>query len=608
MRRLGVYGANLPTRKSKQVDPADFLVGCIVGQFERKYDKAFVVKSPTEKTEIFGYNISSSWFGSDVVDGFFNNVVGVSAKLYVKAHVGYAAGAIDAVVANASLSDGTPEDILTLKAAYQNKAEGALEYGISGNRTGYTVENGIRFTTAIKTASLLGDSFFYVDSVSDIFVGDIIKIVATGAGGATVYKTVTAIEESTGKVSFTGTFDGVANPEVDDVVTIAGFRLRVWRKDINGVQKEADEELGKVWCSTESAVTNYYVENVFSTSKWIDVTRNATTPATLDLTFPINVADVTFLTNGADGTAPTTSANWERDLTKLDGLPFRLIANPETTLDSIQKAIEIYCQGRNDNPKVIYNLAVNRTKAQLITIGNNYQRSDDVLGSCIADSLKITDPFSTSPLAPSRVISNAGHIMGLTIRTIGEKGIHYIPQKDTPIFGIVGLDNENILNIDDDDRTDLADAGINIIQFIKGHGYVLRNMFTPSISSEFKFFNALMMREFIKISCVDSLQLSENQPNNIKRIKADRDACLRFLYGLWLRGSTGSVSEGETFGQSFNEDNTETKFNNHVQVTADFTNNTQAGIDAGERNNDIYFTFPAPAGSIRIGVGLWQKG
>jgi hypothetical protein len=77
-----------------------------------------------------------------------------------------------------------------------------------------------------------------------------------------------------------------------------------------------------------------------------------------------------------------------------------------------------------------------------------------------------------------------------------------------------------------------------------------------------------------------------------------------FLQRLWSSGSTGKVPLGETFGIAQNADGTQTKFEDHVEVIADAVNNPQTNINAGERNIDVYFTYPAPAGSIRIRVGL----
>ncbi len=599
LRRLGVYGANLPTKKSKIVQASDFAIGGIMGLFERKYNAAFEVQTPEDFQEIFGKHIISTSYGTDVVNGFFDNVSGVDAKLIVVSHVGNDAGSIDAVVADSDVPDGGAENVLTINAAYLEEDE----YGISGNRTGYTITNGDRFLTACKTANANTDVFVILDSVSGIRVGDIMKFVATGAPTATVYKVITIIDESTGKVSFVGAFDAAANMEVDDVASVLGFRLRVYRQSLSGIVTEVDEELGKIFCTTESGVTDYFVENVFATSKWIEVTRNTTTPATPDLTLPVDISTVTYLTSGADGTAPTTAAHWTISQALFTGEDARFLANAESTLETVNKAGETYCKDRDDQPKWIYNLPENQTKAQLKQLGQLYQRSDDVLGVIVANWLKIPDPFSTSTVAPDRTIPNVGHVMGDWIRTIETLGIHVVPAvTSVPLRGIIGIRGDTFKS--DVDRTELAEAGINVIQDITGIGIIIKNFFTPSTTTEFQFANIILMREFIKVSIVDSLQSSENTPNSLNRIKEDKMAVLFFMRRLWDRGNTGNVPVGETFGQSEDTDGVPTDFDDHIEVIADLTNNPQSRINLGERNIDIYFTAPPPAGSIRIGVGI----
>lgn len=602
LRRLGTYAENLPTIKQKNVIAADFSIGGIIGQFERKFDKAFAVKSAAEAIEIFGSHVIETYYGWDAVNGFFDNIAGVNATLYIAPYVGFTGSAIDAVVAFANLSDGTPENVIKLEAAYK----GDLEYGISGNRTGYTITNGDRFVTAASATAIATAKTITVDSVAGMRVGDIIKIVLTAGVGATVYHTITAIDEGNKQVTWTDAdLDpaGTSTLAVDDVVSIPGFRLRVWRKDTNGIVKEVDTDLGKIYCSPQSAVSDFFVENVFSESKWLKPTRLTTTPATLDLTFPVDVSSVTYLTSGADGTSPTTAAHWSRTLTRLDDLPVRFITNAETSLQAVQNAGETYCQGRNDNPKWIYMLAENRTKDQMIQDGQNYQRSDDVLGVIVNNWLKIDDPFSNSALAPYRHIPNVGHVMGIWIRVISEIGVHYVPAlRNTPLLGIQGLVGEQVL--DDNNRTDVAEAGVNVIQEVAGSGFIIRNFFTPSTTTEFRFANGILMREFIKVSLVDSFALSENEPNTLDKIRELKMAALQFMYRLWFRGSTGNVPEGETFAQSEDAEGNKTSFDDHVIIRADLTNNPQANINLGERNVDLWFSYPPPAGSTKVGIGF----
>jgi phage tail sheath protein FI len=112
------------------------------------------------------------------------------------------------------------------------------------------------------------------------------------------------------------------------------------------------------------------------------------------------------------------------------------------------------------------------------------------------------------------------------------------------------------------------------------------------------------MRSYLQVSSVDSLSNSENTPNSMTRVRADRDAILFFARRLWERGSTGNVANGETFGQSENTDGSLTTFEDHFQIQADIVNNPQSSLNAGNRNIDGYFTFPAPAESIQIGFGI----
>ena len=317
---------------------------------------------------------------------------------------------------------------------------------------------------------------------------------------------------------------------------------------------------------------------------------------------------MTYLTSGANGTSPTTVAHWSQDLLAFDDDSIRMLCNVETTDEDIQKAGEIYCKARNDIPKWMYNTPEDQSKSQLITLGNNYQRSDDVVGILSANWYEKADPFASSTLAPKRTIPSCAHHMGAWIRCIGTLGIHWIPAVNAiPILGVTGVVGDQFL--DDLDRTDIAEAGFNVSQFVKGSGILIKSWFTPSTTTEFQFGNGILMREFIKVSIKDSLADTVNEPNNFDRIQSSRSAIVYFFNSLWESGSTGNVPEGETFGQTIDPETGEaTNESNHYQVQADLVNNPQANIEAGERNLDSWFTYPSPAGSIKIGVGLMLLG
>lgn len=600
LRRLGVYGENLPVKRTLQIAASDFLIGGIMGRFERAYNKAFEVRNIAEFQEIFGNHVTSSFYGWDVVRGFFENATGVDAKLNVAAYVGNSAGSIDAVVAARDVADDGAADSLRVRPGYLEEPQ----YGVGGNRIGSKLTAATRFTTlASAQTATTGVSFAELDSVIGIKVGDIVRFDGSGGTPGVEYHVITAVDETLKRVTWTGDFSsGGAILEIGDTVDVPGFTVQAYYKDVNGVETEVDADLGKVVMTMESAVTDFYAPNVWATSRWLVLSDLSSASTLDDRSFTSDSAAV-YPIDGADGTAPTVAADWANSLALFDDLPIRMLTNPEATLAAIQSAGETYCAARDDTPIWLYTVAENQTQAQLKVIGSGYQRSNEVDGVIVANWLKVEDPFSTSVVAPPRNVPNVGHVMGLWVRSIAVNGVHVIPAvKTLPLRGVVGIVGSQFL--DDFERTDIAESGVNLIQDLTGIGVVLRNFFTPSTDVAYQFANGLLQRNFIKASIVDSLQTSENLPNSINRIKADRMAALQFLYRLWQVGSTGNVPVGETFGRTQDDEGNESQPEEHFEVQADLVNNPQASINAGERSIDIWFTYPAPAGSIRIGVGI----
>jgi len=596
-RTQGVRAANAPNKETLTVQASDFLIGGLIGKFERNYEMAMQLKRVEDFIEIFGDAVYQSTYGWDCAKGFFDNIIGSTGTLYVKGHVGYTGTEIDGVAANATIQDqdATPEDTLKITAAYKENKD----YGVAGNRTGFEIINGNRFITATDGVGLTTDTWVVVDAITGFRIGDIIEIKST----TDLYRKVTDIDEANKKVIFTPE-TGEAVPDAS-VVNVLGFQLKTHRKNIRGISDEVEEELGKIWCTMEPEVSDFYVENIHSQNRWILVEDLSSTSVLQD-SFPADTTEKTFLANGSDGTSPTTPAHWSADLTAMDSLPVRMLANTETSDIEIQKAGELYCKQRSeDNPIWLYILPENQNYSQLITKGNNFKRGDDVIGVIVANWLKVVDPYTNSPLAPKRHIPNVGHVMGCWIRSIELNGIHVIPARfNTPLYSVSGVVGDQLL--DDERRTDVVNAGVNIIQDIQGSGIYIKSMYTPSDDDAFKFANGILMRNFIKVSGKDSLKRTENEPNSFDRIKESRMALLEFGLQLWLNGSNGKTPEGQTFGQTFvgDDPNQKTKFDDHYEVKADLENNPQDKIDLGERNLTIHFSYPAPAASIFIYVGL----
>ena len=642
LRQLGVWGANNPTKKGSTVQPASFTIAGLIGQMERRFDVALPVSSPQDVQTIFGNQVDSSKFAPDAVDGFFKNLGGQNATLYIYSSPNAATGtpgAITDTIASMSMGDlaAAGQKPLTVQPAWQTN----LEYGLSGNRTGVRIEawapgsagapvpntatfpTGFRgFTQAAAISGTSGNSL-QLNSVLDLVVGDIIGVY--GSAGSTpqyIWTTITQINAGTKTIQVTDSWTAVKAVGVNDYLFIPGFRVHTWRKNTAGVEVEVDANLGAIWLSLNSADSNHYPASVFNAqSNWLFLTVNTTStgyatgqkmPGTQSATVYPDVAvppTGTTVTAGTEPTPMTVAGQYNRAFYAFNSLPVRMIAMAETTDQTIQAALELYCENRvlGDNPIAVVQIASNQTKTQLTAAGTLWQKGGEVDAVLIGHWGQRADPFALSALNIPRNVPLVGHVMGLWCQSISAKGIHFVPcTKDLAINGLVGIVGTQFPI--PTDRTDLANVGINCVEFLAGYGYVLRNLFTPSTAVEFSFANGVLMRNFIKASVVGSLQTSENTPNSLNRIQDDKNACLTFFYGLWYTGSNGNVPPGETFGQVFNADGSSTKPTDHFEVRADAVNNPVSSLQAGNRNIDLYFTYPAPAVSIRIGVGIMLRG
>jgi len=601
MRKLGVWGQNNPTKKERSVTQADFSIAGIYGKFERKYGKPFAVRDTNDALAIFGPQTDSGAYGWDAMNGFFANLAGVRGTLWVASFAG-----TGAVQANLSLSDQQASPLATLKlsAAYQ----GEDEYGVAANRTGFKLAGGAIFSSSVTTLPTgTGDTArnMVLASVVGCKVGDVLQLSKTGYSE---YHFITAVDEGAKKVTWTDTDYAGTGTAADYTAAVMGFQIKTYRKDIKGVVSEVDTQLGKKWLTFNANDPDKYVDTVFAASSYLKATKlTPATPPAADKIFPADVTTVTYLASGTDGTAPASVSDWNTVYALMDNIPVRMLANVETSNASYQAALEVYCVNRADNPVAFlvgqFDMS---TKALVIAAGQGFQRSDEVDAVFTHNWIGVSDPFSTSAAAPNRAVPNAGHLMGEWISSISTYGIHSSPARR--VISIKGANEVfGYQALDDDDRTDLAEAGANVLQLVTGRGIVLRNLFTPSTAPEFKNATAVIQRNLYKVSIVDSLQDSENTPNDIGHVREDRMAVIQFMHRQWQYGSTGSVKEGETFGQYEKEDGTLSSESDAYEVIADASNNPVASLQAGERNVDLYFQSPTPAASIRIGVGLIYK-
>lgn len=590
MRVRGVFGYNLPPRASTVVTPADFAVYGVIGRFARGLVDIVDINNATDlATKCGGYK--SGYYGRYVLDRLLTNLRGASAKGYVRMYV-----ASDAVQASSTLNDtaGSPAPTLKIAAAYQT----IIDKSADGNDTGYTLTNGARATTTVNANASLSATSLVLASVASVRVGDRLSIVSSGP--VTHYAKVSAINENTKTVTISALTNAVV---VGDVVSMTGFQIVCYRRTSTGASAKVDIPENKIWLSLESENTEFYVNNAFANHPYLQL-EDLLSGASLQQSWPANVSTVTFLTSGSSGTSPSTASDWNL-YSQFDNKPVRFLFNTDTTLSGVNIDGEAYCSGRQDTPIWMYNIPTNQSKSQLLTIGGLYQRSNQVQGVIPSSWRNVNDPIGQGA-NPVIKIPTHGAIVGAWIWTaLTSYGIHQAPAgDDVPLLGFVDTPDATEDDFTEDERTDILEAGINLVQFITGVGLSMRSFRTPSTNGAFRWGTWLLMQNFVKVSAVESLHSSESRPNRLQSLQEKGRAISDFGRKLYNGSFPFGIDPAGAFGTFIRSDGRPSQFEDVFTVQVDQFNNPQSSINAGEGNVFIYMYPPPLLESLAIGVGF----
>lgn len=589
MRVRGVFGYNLPPQVGTAVRPADFAVAGVIGRFARGLTAVVDANTiPELALKTGGYK--TGFFGRYVLDKFFQNLRGSAAKLWVKMYV-----ASDAVQAFSNRADQSAVNTLRLKAAYCQNADKSAD----GNLTGFTLTRGYRVTTSASVSASSGNTSITLASVSQIAIGDILEI--TSAGPTTHFTKVSAVDENAKTVTCTALTNNVG---VNDSIRAIGFQIVCFRKDSKGSVSKVDLPENSVWLSMEPENTEFYVNTAFANHPYLDLEDLASTTTPVQNSWPSTVSTITFLTSGSDGTSPSTASDWNL-YSSFDNKNIRFLFNTDSTLSGVNIAGEAYCSSRLDTPIWIYNIPGQQTKDQLKTIGLSYQRSSQVQGVINASWRNVSDPIGVGA-NPVLRIPTVGAYCGAWIYTaLSSLGIHQIAAgDDVTLAGFEATPDATTDTFTEQERTEILDCGINLIQFIPGVGLSARSGRTPSTNTGALFANYLLMQNFIKVSAVESLHRTESRPNRITAIQEYGRAIKDFGRKLYEGSYPFGIDSSGAFGQFFLPDGSVSKFDDVFIVQADQFNNNNASINNGEANIFVRFFPPAPLESLGIGVGV----
>lgn len=586
MRRRGVFGYNLPPQVGNVVSPANFSNIGVIGRFVRGLVDRIQVNQVGElNVKVGGYK--SGFYGRYVLDTMFTNLKGVGARIFIKMFV-----ASDAVQASKTIVDqaGSPATAVTVGAAYAN----IVDKSADGNNTGYTVTPGARFSTTCS-AGTTGDTFLTLASVSGIRVGSVLKI----SSASVQWRKVTAIDENTKRVTFVALSSDVADAVV---VEDWGFKITCYRKNARGVASKVSLPENNIWLSLEAENTEFYVNNAFVNHPYIKLTIG-TPSSTLATRYPIAITTPVFLESGSDGTSPSVTSDWNL-YSAFDDAPVRWLLNTDTTLSGVNLAGEAYCGARLDTPVWVQCTAKEQTKAQLITAGQAFQRSDQVQALTFASFRAVSDPIGVGA-NPTLDIPVHGAIVGAWVRAIFTLGIHRVPAgDDVPISGFVATPNATEDAFTEDDRTEILEAGVNLVQQLPGRGLLVRSFRTLSTNLGALFGHYLILQNFIKVSSVESLYRAENRPNRLSALKEYGQAISDFGQKLYNGSFPFGIDRDGAFGEFTKDDGSLSTFEDVFIVQADQFNNVPSQIAIGDGDIAVRF-FPASLlESLAIGVGV----
>ena len=242
------------------------------------------------------------------------------------------------------------------------------------------------------------------------------------------------------------------------------------------------------------------------------------------------------------------------------------------------------------------NFTSNQTYDELLTTAKQYVVSNDSYRMNNAQWLEISNPIGVGE-EPTINVPNVGFIMGHAIYWITKNGYQRVPAGiQENIKGVIAVVGDQIL--DDAKRTKLADAGMNVIQFVPGSGICLRNGRMGSTNKAYKWYNQIFMRMYYKTAFVQSFQELENEETGEALMNKLFNAVRNYLLEDW-EGKNTRTGKKCAFLKLQG-----TKFTDVVKIICDASNNTLDDVLAGNVTIHIYFTPPPPAESIEIGVGI----
>lgn len=314
------------------------------------------------------------------------------------------------------------------------------------------------------------------------------------------------------------------------------------------------ETVGTVDLLVESVYdlrTDNFEGKINSDSRYIacDVTGNGTIAPL------VKVA----LSGGVDP-VPATVSERAAILGVFDNFSIQMVFDAENTDTTTAANLEAYAANRNtvtalwctpyaatvENCATNYTTALQKDKSFLAAYFNWIKVASNITG--------VSDLW----------VPPIGHIFGTYyVRKRAERGnFAHVPPAG-PSWAMRGVLDFQNKNISESDLNSLVrDAGVNVVQFMSGYGYIVRSSRTLSTSNKWYSIHRRTSQNYIIETCQRSLRLFEQEPNTplvraMLKTSVDNFLGIEYQHGMFA---------------------TDGGYSNNVRVTCDETNNTPMDI------------------------------
>ncbi|HJQ24873.1 MAG TPA: hypothetical protein VKA60_13225 [Blastocatellia bacterium] len=600
---IGVNVIEVDGRASPTIQGAPTSVAAFLGLTERGVaNRPVRVTSLAQFRDRFG-NPRADGYLAYAIEGFLLNG---GRESYISRVVG-----LNSVPAATTLDNRvtpTAGPALRVSAGYR----GQPDQGPWGNRLRLAVRDDPRGTTTLKNPTAAGGNSADLQSLSGFRVGSVVRF---DDAGATFYRKITAIDPTTGTVTWdAGAPIGPVLAQATTQVASAEFRLQVRYQATPADDFALVEEWGQL--SMESDSPDYAVSRVnhpLTGSRYV-MLADLSGAAQTGVQNPAITSNQS-LTGGTEN-APvaadyTGNAAQKTGFYSFDTAQVQLLAVPDAHRLAVGRETVIhgaldYCAARGDctfvgaapdrgtpanvTPRALSDY--NQLESDYLTSTKTYSaqfQASKVYGALYAPWIQVSDPTAVGS-APLRFVPPDGHLMGVYARTEAERGIWKAPAGNAAqVRGALGVS----ATFTDGQHTDLVRNGfVNGIRFERGTGITVAASRTLSTDTRWWFVNVRLLFNFVKSSLRDGLRFVRQEPHSEELRRSVRlNVVTPFLMGLWRQGAFGSDPPDKVFS-----------------VKCDAENNPPSEVNLGNFKIEVYFYPVKPAETIILVVGQQPSG